>query len=769
MTDGNYLYVPVGNVVYKYSLYGSLEVSTTINITPLQHVFSVANDTVWCGSNSSTLYGYACSKFQGGSITEDATWNLGAGAGTGVIVCWDGSYYYAAWSGLPTDTFKMFYPNRTVAASGTINIDPRSVMCASRFQREAASDSLYWKLYTARGNLLSSPKTQDVTPAQPTAFAWQHGQTVSCMTPDGRYVFEVYGTNLLRTDLTTGTFSNYALADASGGACATDGEYVYVPNGTTTRKYTLDGTLVSATTTDYAPWVDASTFGFGVANDTVWLTPAEAGTTWYGYACSRFDGGSIIHDATWTTVGGTYGAMAVAFDGKYYYMSWGGLGSNTFLRFTRDRTLYSSGTVTGDARSVMCKAICPLMVASTDAEYLRAELVEDLKVASGGAIRRIGTYSLWPYETFPATDWYNAGCRVIFEFSGSLYPGNPTLVGESLAKFVDLGGRVVTAMWADNTNNLAGRYVTQYMPFTVQPQSGSGGSLGTVHDPLHPIMEGVSALAVDNFVTGNTHSTLRSANCVCLAEWDSGNRVVAAYLDSAGVRLASIGFVPFQLYTNATGDWDRLLVNAILWAWPGMPVVGVTAPDTGDAWTVGTTHDITWTAAGGTIVKDSIVYSNDDGATWNFIDKYNGSRTSYTWTVPNNPGADCYVKVFAWNATGSARGLSGKFAIQAAGIEQPEKSDLPRAFVLDQPWPNPSAAGAEIRFALPRPADVELGIYDVTGALVRRLVQGAQPAGYRQVGWNGCDEFGRRVATGVYYCRFEAGDFVATQKLVVRR
>jgi hypothetical protein len=770
MTDGVYLYVPVGNVVYKYSLIGTLVSSTTINITPLEWAFSVANDTVWCGSNSTTLNGYACSKFNGGSITEDAVWNLGTGAGSGVIVCWDGSYYYAAWSGFNTDTFKLFGADRTILASGTINIDPRSVMCAAKYQREVAPDSLYWKLVTSTGSMYSSPKAQDVTPSRPTAFAWQYHQAVSCMTPDGRYLFEVYLRNLRRTDLLTGEAENYTLADSSGGACATDGEYVYVPLGTTTRKYTLDGTLVGATTTDYAPWAGASTFGFGVANDTVWLTPAEGGTTWYGYACSKFTGGSITHDATWSTVGGSYGAATVAFDGRYYYMVWGGFGNNTFLRFNRDRTLYSSGTVTGDPRSVMCKAPCPLMIVSTGEEALRGELAETLKVASGGAIRRVGTYSVRAYSTFPATDWYNAGCRVILEFSGSPYPIDPAAVGDSLARFLDWGGRVVTAMWADNgTLNLGGRYVAQFMPFTQQPQPNVGGTMSLVHDPLHPIMDGVTTLAAAHFITGNTHSTLRSPNCVCLAEWDSDNRSVAAYLDSAGVRLASVGFVPFPANSGATGQWAKLLVNAILWVWPGMPAVSVTAPDTGDVWSVGSSHDITWTAANGPIVKDSIVYSNDNGAAWNFVDKHSGSRTSYTWTIPNSTSMDCYVRVFTWNAVGQGYGTSGKFQIQAAGVEQPENNVLPLAFALRRTYPNPLASGATVLYDLPRPASVELHVYDVTGALVRRLVEGEQPAGYQRAYWNGCDERGRSVAPRVYYCRLKADNFTATEKLIVRR
>jgi hypothetical protein len=769
-TDGNYVYAPVGDTVFKYTLTGTLVSSTTLDITPTWFDFSVANDTVWCEHGSgTTLNGYACSKFTGGSITADATWDIGSGSNTPALVGWDGQYYYVSWDGFTTNTFKRFNADRTLSASGTIDIDTRGVMCYVRGTRPVTQDSLYWKLYPDRTKFYSSPKTQDVTPAQPTPCPWRDNQTVSCMTPDGHYVFEVLDKNLRRTDLLTGAVDDYALANAGEGSCGTDGQYVYVPFGTTTRKYSLTGTLVSTTTLDYAPRFG---YGFGVANDTVWLTPANEGTTWYGYACSNLTGGSTTHDATWTTGGGAHAGMTVAYDGQYYYMVWGGQSSNTLMRFYRDRMLYSTGTVTGDPRSVMCKGVSPLMIVTTGPESYRVELVETLKVSSGGVLNSIGTYDVGANATFPATEWYSAGCRVILEFSGSPFPNNSFLLGESLAKFVDLGGRVVTAVWADDGSaNLAGRYVSQYMPFTSLSNSGLAGSMGTVHDPLHPIMDGVSAISVTYWVTGNTHSTLRSSSCVCLAEWDGGNRSVAAYLDSADVRLVSVGYLPFRAQSGATGQWAKLLANAILWVWPGMPTVNVTAPDTGDVWYVGTSHDITWTAANGPTTRDSIVYSYDNGVTWNFLDKYTGSRTSYTWNpIPNTQDSNCYVRVFAWNAVGSAGGTSGKFEIEVSvDIAQPEDATLPLAFALYQSSPNPLASGALVRYGLPLPAWVDVRIYDVAGTLVRRLVDGVQPAGYRRAYWNGLDDRGGRVASGVYYCRFKAGDFAAAQKLVVRR
>jgi len=60
--------------------------------------------------------------------------------------------------------------------------------------------------------------------------------------------------------------------------------------------------------------------------------------------------------------------------------------------------------------------------------------------------------------------------------------------------------------------------------------------------------------------------------------------------------------------------------------------------------------------------------------------------------------------------------------------------------------------------------------YDVAGRLVRDLVNGRMTPGFRkQVPWNGQDNSGTQVSTGVYLYRFTAGDFAATRKLIVMK
>jgi hypothetical protein len=80
--------------------------------------------------------------------------------------------------------------------------------------------------------------------------------------------------------------------------------------------------------------------------------------------------------------------------------------------------------------------------------------------------------------------------------------------------------------------------------------------------------------------------------------------------------------------------------------------------------------------------------------------------------------------------------------------------------------PNPFNAATVIRFALPRAVRAELAVFDVTGRKVRSLVSGQLPAGTREVRWDGRDDFGRTVSSGVYLSRLRAGDVTATGRML---
>lgn len=93
---------------------------------------------------------------------------------------------------------------------------------------------------------------------------------------------------------------------------------------------------------------------------------------------------------------------------------------------------------------------------------------------------------------------------------------------------------------------------------------------------------------------------------------------------------------------------------------------------------------------------------------------------------------------------------------------------VPTAFALHPNVPNPFNPITTISYDVPTTgADVNISIYDVAGRLVRELVNGHRAAGRWSVQWNGDDDRGQRVASGVYFYRMRAGQFVDTKKMVL--
>jgi len=92
---------------------------------------------------------------------------------------------------------------------------------------------------------------------------------------------------------------------------------------------------------------------------------------------------------------------------------------------------------------------------------------------------------------------------------------------------------------------------------------------------------------------------------------------------------------------------------------------------------------------------------------------------------------------------------------------------LPKEFGLSQNYPNPFNPVTNINYALPEVVYVRLQIYNILGQRVITLVDEPQTAGYKRVSWNGRDEYGREMASGVYFCGLEAGRYAASKKLLL--
>jgi flagellar hook assembly protein FlgD len=84
--------------------------------------------------------------------------------------------------------------------------------------------------------------------------------------------------------------------------------------------------------------------------------------------------------------------------------------------------------------------------------------------------------------------------------------------------------------------------------------------------------------------------------------------------------------------------------------------------------------------------------------------------------------------------------------------------------------PNPFRASTTIGFDLPRAEHVHLSIFDIGGRRVKTLARGGLlESGSHSFEWNGRDDGGALLATGLYFCRLEAGSASETRRIVFAR
>lgn len=92
---------------------------------------------------------------------------------------------------------------------------------------------------------------------------------------------------------------------------------------------------------------------------------------------------------------------------------------------------------------------------------------------------------------------------------------------------------------------------------------------------------------------------------------------------------------------------------------------------------------------------------------------------------------------------------------------------LPNNFSLSQNYPNPFNPTTLIQYALKENVNVKITVYDILGRVVKTLVNEYQDAGYKSVMWDGLNEKGNHVSSGLYIYKIEAGNFVDSKKMLL--
>jgi hypothetical protein len=144
------------------------------------------------------------------------------------------------------------------------------------------------------------------------------------------------------------------------------------------------------------------------------------------------------------------------------------------------------------------------------------------------------------------------------------------------------------------------------------------------------------------------------------------------------------------------------------------------------------------------------------------------SITGTSWTLASryyHPLTLTGMGLFASNAGSGAPMVIDTvdyFRVNSPALDVPDAPAVPVAFALDQNYPNPFNPSTTIQYALPRASRVTLAVYNILGQRVADLVNEDQVAGFYSLQFNGL-----RLASGTYFYRLTAGDFVATKQLLL--
>jgi parallel beta-helix repeat protein len=139
-------------------------------------------------------------------------------------------------------------------------------------------------------------------------------------------------------------------------------------------------------------------------------------------------------------------------------------------------------------------------------------------------------------------------------------------------------------------------------------------------------------------------------------------------------------------------------------------------------------------------------------------------------------GRTYYYRLSAWDLTGHESEYSDELQVLATEVgESTEEENRPPVFQLSQNYPNPFNSSTVIWYRLPdvgyQPAEVEITIYNLLGKVVRALVKTRQYPGEHKVLWEGRDDSGKEVASGIYFYRMKVSglELVKPKKMVLLR
>jgi len=206
-------------------------------------------------------------------------------------------------------------------------------------------------------------------------------------------------------------------------------------------------------------------------------------------------------------------------------------------------------------------------------------------------------------------------------------------------------------------------------------------------------------------------------------------------------------------FVTNPGDPNSFPVEAII----------VLSPNGGESFEPDQQTEITW--ASNLVDNVTIEFTSDNGGSWSEIVNTLPSNGSYLWTVPNISSNECLVRVSDIESNAFDQSDNVFTIVDPTNVID----DLKLTFSLSQNYPNPFNPVTTIQFQIPKLSDVVLKIYSSTGELVKILIDSPLSPGQHHVVWNGKNQFGQNVASGVYIYQLKSDQLAETKQMILMK
>jgi len=251
-----------------------------------------------------------------------------------------------------------------------------------------------------------------------------------------------------------------------------------------------------------------------------------------------------------------------------------------------------------------------------------------------------------------------------------------------------------------------------------------------------------------------------NVNLVNLDIWIHAYDSVDAHTNPASTRNVGVWAVAYDLYDESGNEvgGGTYYHSYIFW---------LLGPLSSDMGTQVVTSGVGW-------IYDTNVSSNSDYYYWatnNYSATSGGSDGFMDISqLPFNIKYEIRVGVFDVNSekvkNSDIKGIWIKKVY--SGINDVASNiELPNDFSLLQNSPNPFNSKTVIRYQLPRNGTAKISIFNLLGQKVRTLMDERKPMGYYTVCWDGKDDNGRTMASGIYFYKMKAGEFTDIKKMVL--